>query len=282
LMIDGLVRCGVNRVSLGVQSFVDREAASVGRLHKRDTVFSDIARLRDRGISNINVDLIAGLPHQTQESWEDSLTELIASGVSHASVYMLEVDQDSRLGRELIAGGQKYHAHFVPNEELTADLYERACESLNAAGLQQYEISNFAFPGFESTHNLKYWTRQPYLGFGMDAHSMLENIETEGAVRFANPESLEPYLARASRERTFVSGEQAMEEVFFLGLRMNRGIDLHAKSILGARVPRFLSAIDNLIEERLLEKEGGRVRLTARGRLLSNEVFERFICISTS
>jgi len=281
-MLNTLAHCGVNRVSLGVQSFVDREAASVGRLHKRDTVFSDIARLRDRGISNINVDLIAGLPHQTQESWEDSLTELIASGVSHASVYMLEVDQDSRLGRELIAGGQKYHAHFVPNEELTADLYERACESLNAAGLQQYEISNFAFPGFESTHNLKYWTRQPYLGFGMDAHSMLENIETEGAVRFANPESLEPYLGRASRERTFVSGEQAMEEVFFLGLRMNRGIDLHAKSILGAPGPRFLSAIDNLIEERLLEKEGGRVRLTARGRLLSNEVFERFICISTS
>lgn len=281
-MLNTLARCGVNRVSLGVQSFVDQEAASVGRLHKRGTVFSDIARLRNRGISNINVDLIAGLPHQTRESWEHSLSELIASGVSHASVYMLEVDEDSRLGRELIAGGQKYHAHLVPNEELTADLYERACESLNAAGIQQYEISNFALPGFESTHNRKYWTRQPYLGFGMDAHSMLESVETDGAVRFANPESLEPYLATARRERTVVSGEQAMEEVFFLGLRMNRGIDLHAKSILGAGVPRFLSAIDNLLEERLLEKEGGRVRLTARGRLLSNEVFERFICVSTS
>src|SRR5215471_7494946 len=242
--LNTLAHCGVNRVSLGVQSFVDQEAASVGRLHKRGTIFADIARLRDRGISNINVDLIAGLPHQTRESWEDSLSELIACGVPHGSVYMLEVDEDSRLGRELIAGGQKYHAHFVPNEELTADLYERACEHLQAAGMQQYEISNFACPGFESTHNLKYWTRQPYLGFGVDAHSMLRSVETDGAVRFANAESLERYLSLANRERTPVSPEQAIEEFFFLGLRLNRGIDLHAESILGVNVPRFLSAIE--------------------------------------
>ena len=281
-MLNTLAQCGVNRVSLGVQSFKDQEAASVGRLHKRGTVFGDIARLRDAGISNINVDLIAGLPHQTPASWEESLSELIASGVPHASVYMLEVDEDSRLGRELIAGGKKYHAHFVPSEELTADLYERACERLNAAGIQQYEISNFARAGFESIHNLKYWTRQPYLGFGVDAHSMLRNAETDGAVRFANPESFEPYLAVANKERTPVSCEQAMEELFFLGLRLNRGIDLHALSILGANAPRFLSAIENLLEERLLERQDGLVRLTARGRLLSNEVFERFILSPTS
>jgi len=278
-MLHTFAQCGVNRVSLGVQSFVDQEAASVGRLHNRATVFGDIARLHQAGISNINVDLIAGLPHQTRESWEDSLSELIASRVPHASVYMLEVDQDSRLGRELIAGGQKYHAHFVPCEELTADLYERACERLNAAGIQQYEISNFARAGFESTHNLKYWMRQPYLGFGVDAHSMLRNAEADGAVRFANPESLQSYLAMANKERTLVSGEQAMEEVFFLGLRMNRGIDLHAESILN---PRFLAAMENLLDEKLLEEEDGLLRLTPRGRLLSNEVFERFICIPTS
>jgi len=281
-MVNAFVECGVNRVSLGVQSFVDQEAASVARLHQRGTVIGDIARLRDRGIANINVDLIAGLPHQTRESWEDSLSELIASGVPHASVYMLEVDEDSRLGRELIAGGRKYHAHSVPNEELTADLYERACERLDAAGIRQYEISNFAVPGFESAHNLKYWTRQPYLGFGVDAHSMLRNIDSAGAVRFANPESLEPYLTVADKERMTVSVEQAMEELFFLGLRMNRGIDLRSESDLGAHAPRFLSAIDNLLEDRLLEKEGSRLRLTARGRLLSNEVFERFIFVPTS
>src|SRR5262249_41716005 len=107
-MLAGLVRCGINRVSLGVQSFVDGEAAAVGRLHKRHVVLDDIARLRAAGISNINVDLIAGLPHQTRASWEHSLDELIAREVPHASVYMLEVDEDSRLGRELLAGGQKY------------------------------------------------------------------------------------------------------------------------------------------------------------------------------
>ena len=103
--------------------------------------------LRSAGISNINVDLIAGLPHQTRESWEASLNQLISLHVPHASIYMLEVDEDSRLGRELIAGGQKYHAHFVPDEDLTADMYEIACERLNAAGIRQYEISNFARAG---------------------------------------------------------------------------------------------------------------------------------------
>lgn len=114
---------GVNRVSLGVQSFVDREAASVGRLHNRSVVLDDLARLRDAAIENIGIDLIAGLPHQTSDSWQYSLDQCIASGVPHVSVYMLEVDDESRLGRELIAGGTKYHAHFVPNDDLTADFY---------------------------------------------------------------------------------------------------------------------------------------------------------------
>ena len=143
-VIQALATRGVNRVSLGVQSFVDQEAASVARLHTREKTLDDIERLRKAGISNINVDLIAGLPHQTRESWEYSLEQAIATGVPHVSVYMLEVDEDSRLGRELIAGGTKYHAHFVPDDDLTADFYETACERLNAAGIQQYEISNFA------------------------------------------------------------------------------------------------------------------------------------------
>src|SRR5258706_4635663 len=126
-MLEGLLRCGVNRVSLGVQSFVDQEAAAVGRLHKRAIVLEDIARLRAAGIANINIDLIAGLPHQTPESWEFSLTETIATTVPHVSVYMLEVDEDSRLGREVLAGGTRYHAHFVPDEEAMADFYLAAC-----------------------------------------------------------------------------------------------------------------------------------------------------------
>ena len=186
-VLEVLQRCGVNRVSLGVQSFVDKEAASVGRLHKRQTVLDDLVRLRAAGIVNINVDLIAGLPHQTAESWDTSLSELIASGAPHASLYMLEVDEDSRLGRELIAGGTKYHAHFVPDEDLTADFYIAGCERLESAGLRQYEISNFARAEQQSRHNLKYWTRQPYLGFGVDAHSMLQADTEMEAVRFAAP-----------------------------------------------------------------------------------------------
>src|SRR5947207_10408137 len=271
--IEALARIGVNRVSLGVQSFVDREAASVGRLHKRDVVLDDIARLRSAGISNINVDLIAGLPHQTRESWQQSLDELIGCGVPHGSVYMLEVDEDSRLGRELIAGGQKYHAHFVPDEDLTADMYEIACDRLNANGIQQYEISNFARGRFESQHNLKYWTRQPYLGFGVDAHSMIFSSAEECQVRFSNPDSLEKYVAGTSGQCDRISSSHALQEAFFLGLRVNRGVDLAmiAAEFGQAAIESYSEIIADLAKQGLIAQDGNIVRLTTPGRLLSNE-----------
>jgi len=281
-MLESLARAGVNRVSLGVQSFVDAEAAAVGRLHTRAVVLDDIARLRAGGIANINIDLIAGLPHQTAASWRLSLDETIASDVPHASVYMLEVDEDSRLGRELIAGGTRYHAHFVPDKDAVADFYELACAHLNLAGIAQYEISNFARPGAESRHNLKYWTRQPYIGFGLDAHSMLEG--PGGAVRFSTPDLLEEFMAGAPLSRTPVSSRDALEETFFLGLRLTQGVDLKAVSV------RFgvdaLCALDETIRELessgMLEREGDIVRLTSAGRLLSNEVFQRFVGIAST
>ncbi len=279
-VLEAFRRCGVNRMSLGVQSFVDAEAASVGRLHKRATVMDDIARLHAAGIENINIDLIAGLPHQTAESWEFSLTQAIASGAPHVSVYMLEVDEDSRLGRELMAGGTRYHAHFVPNEEVTADLYERACERLDAAGVLQYEISNFARTGRESQHNLKYWTRQPYLGFGVDAHSMLRcSGKAREAVRFSSSDSLEAYVAGAASQKVSVPSQAALEETFFLGLRLTQGVNLaRAAAEFGESAIHILSgAIAECVESGLIEREGDVIRLTARGRLLSNEVFERFI-----
>jgi putative oxygen-independent coproporphyrinogen III oxidase len=276
--LDTLLKYGVNRISLGVQSFIDQEATSVGRQHKHQTVLDDIGRLRSAGITDINADLIAGLPHQTRESWERSLTELIDAGVPHASVYMLEVDEDSRLGRELIAGGRKYHAHFVPDEDLTADLYEIACDRLRDAGIQQYEISNFARTGFESKHNLKYWTRCPYLGFGVDAHSMLPVREIGCAVRFANPDSLEKYLACEPVTVILIDREAALQESLFLGLRLNRGLDLQqlANSFEELFEPQR-RVIEELIQLGLLERNIHSVRLTPRGRLLSNEVFERFL-----
>jgi oxygen-independent coproporphyrinogen-3 oxidase len=281
LVLESLQRCGVNRVSLGVQSFDDTESAAVGRMHKRSTVVDDIARLRLAGISNLNVDLIAGLPHQTRESWEASLHQLISLDVPHASIYMLEVDDDSRLGRELIAGGQKYHAHFVPDEDLTADMYEIASERLNAVGIRQYEISNFARASFESIHNLKYWTRQPYLGFGVDAHSMLHSAVTGSAVRFSNSDSLEKYLSGTAKERTVVSSEDALQEAFFLELRLNKGVDLRTLRLeFGEnQVRAYDQSIAELMEAGLLEKDAATIRLTAKGRMLSNEVFERFISV---
>jgi oxygen-independent coproporphyrinogen-3 oxidase len=279
-MLETLLRCGVNRVSLGVQSFVDQEAAGVGRLHKRVTVLEDISRLRAAGITNINIDLIAGLPHQTAESWGFSLAGTIATDAPHVSVYMLEVDEESRLGRELMAGGTRYHAHFVPDEEAIADFYLAACERLQSDGIAQYEISNFAREGLESQHNLKYWTRQPYFGFGVDAHSMLESATPDiEAVRFAACDSLEKYTSGEGLQRTVVTRQSALEENWFLGLRLSRGVnlsDLAAKFGLEA-VNNARATMADLIEGGLMERAGESIRLTPRGRLLSNEVFERFI-----
>jgi oxygen-independent coproporphyrinogen III oxidase len=302
-VLEALLRCGVNRVSLGVQSFVDKECSAVGRLHTRVITIADIARLRARGIGNISVDLIAGLPHQTEESWDVSLAETLATGAPHVSVYMLEVDEDSRLGAELLAGGSRYHAHFVPDDDLTADLYLAACERLKKGGVQQYEISNFARPVthgiglHDSRHNLKYWTRQPYLGFGVDAHSMLpasHELQAKGvrAVRFATGDSLEGYSAATGLDdpvacriqqlrasRVLLDAQAGLEESFFLGLRMNRGVSMRAlKEQFGDElVSPCEVVIGDLADNGLLEAEGDRLRLTARGRLLSNEVFAQFL-----
>ena len=279
-VLESLLRCGVNRVSLGVQSFVDAEAAAVGRLHKRATVLDDIARLRAAGITNLNIDLIAGLPHQTAESWQESLAETLATRASHVSVYMLEVDEDSRLGREVIAGGTRYHAHFVPDDEATADFYVAACESLKSAGIAQYEISNFARPGSESRHNLKYWTRRPYFGFGVDAHSMLRSPTPDAeAVRFATADVLEKYVAGSPAQKIAISTANALEERFFLGLRLNRGVDLRevAADFGQTALDNLSTAINELIGDGLLQRDGDRISLTARGRLLSNEVFQSFL-----
>jgi oxygen-independent coproporphyrinogen III oxidase len=281
-MLDTLLRNGVNRISLGAQSFVDQEASAVGRMHKRTNILRDIEYLRSARILNINIDLIAGLPHQTTESWEFSLRETIATGVPHVSVYMLEVDEDSRLGRELLAGGNRYHAHFVPDEDAMADFYLTACERLQSAGIAQYEISNFSREKFESRHNLKYWTRQPYLGFGVDAHSMLHLSEEDNdAVRFANCDSVERYISGHELHRTVVSHREALEENFFLGLRLSHGVNLRdlASEFGNEVLTGPCATISELVQDGLLEKSRDCIRLTAHGRLLSNEVFARFLAI---
>jgi oxygen-independent coproporphyrinogen-3 oxidase len=278
--LDAMLECGVNRVSFGVQSFVDREASSTGRLHTREIALEEIERVRAAGIRGLSVDLIAGLPGQTFHSWMESLQVLVASGVDHASVYMLEVDEDSRLGREVLASGGRYGAQEIPPDDLIAEMYTEAIGYLAGHGLAQYEISNFARPGRESTHNVKYWRRQPYIGFGLDAHSMLR-AQSGAALRFAASDDLDAYLNGAEwAEPRPLGCEEEMEEAWFLGLRMNEGVSLEE---LRREFPA-VAVHDALATARELEAEGllmffddDRVALTRRGRLLSNEVFSRFL-----
>jgi oxygen-independent coproporphyrinogen III oxidase len=279
-VLDALAECGVNRISFGVQSFVDAEAKAIGRLHTRAIALDDIRRVRAAGIHNLSVDLIAGLPGQTLDSWYESLAVLVESEVDHASLYMLEVDDESRLGRELLVNGGRYHAPAVPNDDLVAELYTEGIGYLAGHGLAQYEISNFARSGSESAHNLKYWRRQPYLGFGLDAHSMLRT-HARAALRFGSTDDLDRYLADPGwGEPRLLDRQEEMEEAWFLGLRLNEGVSLAAlrREFGASAVRESLSTIADLEEEKLVTFfEGDRLALTARGRLLSNDVFERFL-----
>jgi oxygen-independent coproporphyrinogen-3 oxidase len=292
--LEAMSEAGVNRVSLGVQSFVDAEAHGSGRLHSRATVEADLRRLRDVGITNLNVDLIAGMPGQTLASWDESLDVLIDSGAPHASIYMLEIDEDSRLGREMLAGGSRYRAGLVPNDDAIARRYDEAIERLDAAGLHQYEISNFSRDGFQSRHNLRYWQRRPYLGVGLDASSMLQShpaVAPESrtrqqwgtqdfVLRTKTTDDLKEYLAGPRiAETAWLSHHQQFEEAWFLGLRLNRGVDVAALDDEFGRaiVEPAMEKVGQLLTDGLLTSDGQHVRLTARGRLISNDVFQEFL-----
>jgi len=267
--VDAWSRAGISRVSLGVQSFIRQELARTGRKHTAEIVAQDVALLRSRGIHNINIDLIAGLPGQTETSWAESLSEAIALDPPHVSVYMLEVDDDSRLGAEILLGGKRYGAGDVPSDDRIADFYETAVDRLRAHGIHRYEISNFARPGAESIHNLKYWKREPYAGFGADAHSF------DGLSRWQNVESAQDYVARSERGESLRCEETSPdpgEEKFFVGLRLSEGVHADEADWL-----RFGPAFEHLLSNGVLERANGNLRLTPRGVMVSNEVFQEFI-----
>lgn len=275
-----LAEAGVNRVSLGVQSFIDKEAHSSGRLHDRAAVLRDLERLRTAGIANLNLDLIAGLAGQTFASWDESLNVLLASNVPHASVYMLEVDEDSRLGREMLSGGARYHAELVPSDDAIAQMYETALARLDSAGLKQYEISNFSQAGHESHHNLRYWQRRPYLGLGLDASSMLIEPEAAYVLRSKTTDDLKAYLEAAETPETaWLSPDRNHEEAWFLGLRTNAGVNTAAlEAEFGKdRVAPARKVVERLSQDGLLATDAQQVKLTPRGRLLSNDVFQEFL-----
>jgi oxygen-independent coproporphyrinogen III oxidase len=282
---------GVNRVSLGVQSFIDREASVSGRLHSRQIVLADLSRLRAAGIKNVNIDLIAGLAGQTFASWDESLAVLTGTNVPHASIYMLEVDDESRLGREMLEGGTRYHAELVPSDDAIARMYETAIERLTTAGLAQYEISNFARRGFRSRHNLRYWDRRPYLGVGLDASSALRAADAPNAddalgsyvLRSTTTADLNEYLSGHRQvETAWLSPERQHEEAWFLGLRLNAGVKQAAlrREFGPEAAGRAVATVERLVDAGLLTSDRGTVRLTAQGRLLSNEVFQEFLSIS--
>ena len=299
---------GFNRISLGVQSFDDRELKVSGRMHRRADIFASTQTLRDVGISNINMDLIAGLPHQNHESWERSVSELLALHPEHISIYLLEVDEGSRLGRESLAGGRRYSAPAIPPDDAQADFYESACVRLAEAGYQHYEISNWALPGKRSRHNLKYWRREPYLGLGAGAHSF------DGHFRSANVHDSVSYVELVEKgtspceQLEAVTPQEALNEEIFLGLRQLDGIDLASlerayrdsfadqtcsqagspcsgsKSPLSpsgspsSEAPRsrfqvLRSRLSDLQAQGLVELWGDHLRLTPSRLAVSNEVF---------
>jgi len=255
--------CGINRVSLGIQSFVETEIRRTGRKHTAEIVSRELRILRDASLTNVNIDLIAGLSGQTEASWRESLDWVGRLAPPHVSVYMLEIDEDSRLGKEMLLGGVRYGALDTPSEDATASFYEIAVERLAAMGIARYEISNFARPGFESLHNLKYWKLEPYAGFGADAHSF------DGQRRWSNPESAAEYV-EAQGQPVFTPAGQS--EKFFVGLRLMSGIRPTPEEWR-----QFERPIHRFLDAGLLETAGGMLRLTHRGVLLSNEVFQEFV-----
>jgi oxygen-independent coproporphyrinogen III oxidase len=284
---------GIDRISMGAQSFVDGELKAAGRMHRREDIFNAVECLRaaggkrasagqaagerepdpklELGSGNISLDLIAGLPHQTAASWNESIDQIMRIRPEHISIYMMEIDEGSRLGREVLAGGTRYSARELPSDDAMAEFYERACERLALEGYEHYEISNWALPGFRSRHNLKYWRREPYLGVGAGAHSY------DGRRRWANVHDPAAYVAGIEQGRTTteqdetVTDQQALEEELFLGLRQLEGIDL--RRIEERYGVKLQDRIQVLAQQGLIECEGDTIRLAPAKLTVSNEAF---------
>jgi oxygen-independent coproporphyrinogen-3 oxidase len=272
-------RLGVNRLSIGAQAFSDRELRAVGRLHSAQDTVAQVLMARQAGFNNLSLDLIAGLPLQTEASWRETLEAAVRGAPEHISIYLYELDENSRLGKEAIQGGSRYRAADLPTEEFSIWAYEFARERLATVGYAQYEISNFALSGFESRHNLKYWQLEPYLGFGAGAHSY------DGARRWSNCADVETYARRLEdgespiSEICSLSTSRQVEEFFFLGLRRREGVELReANERWGeAQVKPWEATLNTLTAAGWLEWSGSRLRLAPRALLVSNEIFQQFI-----
>jgi len=277
--LEQALQLGINRLSFGAQSFDDAELRSVGRLHSAEDTRAVVQTARRVGFTNISLDLIAGLPQQSEASWRASLQSAMALRPEHISVYLFEIDEKSRLGSEALRHGDRYHADAIPDDDFMTEAYEQACEMLRKAGYIQYEISNFALPGCESIHNRKYWQLKPYVGLGAGAHSF------DGQFRWENATSVEEYQSRLEHDESPICDQRSLtpeaqlEEFFFLGLRQMEGVRLaDARRRWGPeRVERWALKIESLEHDGWLERQNGRLRLADKALLVSNEVFEKFI-----
>jgi oxygen-independent coproporphyrinogen-3 oxidase len=279
-LLQSLLRLGINRLSIGAQTFHELELRATGRLHSVEETIATVSEAREAGFRNLSLDLIAGLPHQTPASFQHSLKEIARLRPEHVSLYLFEVDEKSRLGKEVIHGGNKYHAGTVPNDDFMADAYEAGRAFLASEGYIQYEISNFAMPGFESRHNRKYWQLAPYLGLGAGAHSF------DGTHRWSNQIEVRRYLELNESGTSPLAGshiltvEEQVEEFFFLGLRQMEGVDL---AVAGKRwgaacLAPWEGRIAHLERDGWLVRNCGCLRLAPHAYLISNEIFQEFVC----
>lgn len=262
---------GVNRASFGVQTFNDRALRLLARGHDANDARQTYQLLRAAGFENISFDLIAGLPGQTLADWTRNLEEAVSLSPEHLSLYLLEVHEGTPLAVQINGGRQP-----APDDDLAAEMYELMCENLAAAGYEQYEISNFAKPGFESCHNSKYWRLDPVFGFGVSAHSF------DGENRFSNHRDTTKYIESIEHSLTAeISREtiDAASEFAFLGLRLDEGIDLkkYEERFGIDLMATYRSDLDRLREDGLVEINEGRLKLTQKGKLFSNEIFAIFV-----
>lgn len=267
---------GVNRASFGAQTFDDRELRRLGRTHTAEDTRRTLTLLREAGFDNISFDLIAGLPEQTLEGWSRNLDEALALRPEHLSLYLLEVHEGTPLAAQIREG--RYRA---PDADLAAEMYAALAERTRRAGYEQYEISNFCLPGRESRHNMKYWTGEPYYGFGCSAHSF-DGRRT----RWSNERDARRYVelietrGDAVVERTELDERDASAEALFLGLRLlARGVNLADHRARFRRDVRaeYREDLSRFGEAGLIEFDGDVLRLTPAGALLSNEVFSAFV-----
>lgn len=267
--VDGLKRAGVNRVSMGVQSFCDEELEFLRRRHNAAQAKAAVATLRDGGIANVSIDLIYGIPGQSVESWTKSLEEAVALNTPHVSAYSLTYEEGTRLTRMRDRGD-----FSELDDDLTVALFEQLAATLYDAGYEQYEISNFAKPGWHSRHNSAYWDFTPYLGLGASAHSF------DGKVRRYNPSSLKEYLekvdaAGVAYEEECETADQLYDEWVMTRLRTREGMCLDDLEKRFGKKRRQYAAqvVDRHITDGCLVREGSVVRLTRHGVMLSDMVF---------